>query len=62
MIVINNSLYLFTGFTGDGDEGSERQQNKPSLRNASERQTKSINITGTSKFFYIKYVHVHYVA
>lgn len=60
MIVINNSLYLLTGFTGDGDEGSERQQNKPSLRNAGERQTKSINTT--SKFSYIKYVHVHYVA
>lgn len=60
MIVINNSLYLFTGFTGDGDEGSERRQNKPSLRNAGERQTKSININ--SKFLFIKYVHVHYVA
>lgn len=60
MIVINNSLYLFTGFTGDGDEGSERRQNKPSIRNAGERQTKSINIT--SKFLSIKYVHVHYVA
>lgn len=60
MIVINNSLYLFTGFTGDGDEGSERQQNKLTLRNAGERQTKSTNIT--SKFLYIKYVHIHYVA
>lgn len=25
MIVINDSIYLFTGFTGDGDEGSETQ-------------------------------------
>lgn len=48
MIVINDSIYLFTGFTGDGDEGSETQQNTPSLRNAEERQTESIN--NTSKF------------